>query len=40
VTLCNRHKAREHWTTAKEMIERMGYHRCDNEVNELEQQLL
>jgi tetratricopeptide (TPR) repeat protein len=35
----NQDKAREHWATAKEMIERMGYHRRDNEVNELEQQL-
>jgi hypothetical protein len=35
----NHEKAREHWTTAKEMIERMGYHRRDEEVNELEQQL-
>jgi len=35
----NREKAREHWTTAKEMIGRMGYHRRDKEVNELEQQL-
>jgi tetratricopeptide (TPR) repeat protein len=32
-------KAREHLTTAKEMIERMGYHRRDKEVKELEQQL-
>jgi tetratricopeptide (TPR) repeat protein len=32
-------KAREHWATAKAMIERMGYHRRDNEVNELERQL-
>ncbi|MGA9772789.1 MAG: restriction endonuclease [Blastocatellia bacterium] len=35
----NRDKAREHLATAREMIERMGYHRRDNEVNELEQQL-
>jgi hypothetical protein len=35
----NADKAREHWTTASEMIERMGYHRRDNEVNELAQQL-
>jgi nucleoside phosphorylase/tetratricopeptide (TPR) repeat protein len=35
----NQDKAREHLTTAKEMIERMGYHRRDKEVNELEQQL-
>ena len=32
-------KAREHLATAKEMIERMGYHRRDKEVSELEQQL-
>lgn len=32
-------KTREHLATAKEMIERMGYHRRDKEVNELEQQL-
>lgn len=35
----NKDKAREHWETAKEMIERMGYHRRDNEVNELAEQL-
>jgi tetratricopeptide (TPR) repeat protein len=35
----NKEKAREHWKTAKEMIERMGYHRRDNEVNELAEQL-
>jgi tetratricopeptide (TPR) repeat protein len=35
----NYEKAREHWTTAKEMIGRMGYHRRDKEVDELEQQL-
>jgi hypothetical protein len=32
-------KAREHWETAKEMIEKMGYHRRDKEVEELEGQL-
>ena len=32
-------KAREHYSTAKEMIERMGYHRRDNEVKEIAQQL-
>lgn len=32
-------KAHEHWTTAKEMIERMGYHRRDKEVKEIEEQL-
>jgi tetratricopeptide (TPR) repeat protein len=35
----DKEKAREHWTTAKQMIERMGYHRRDKEVDELEQQL-
>jgi tetratricopeptide (TPR) repeat protein len=35
----NRDRAREHWNTAKEMIERMGYHRRDNEVNELAEQV-
>lgn len=35
----NQDKAREHWATAKEMIERMGYHRRDKEVDELEEQL-
>ena len=35
----NKDKGREHWATAKEMIERMGYHRRDNEVNELAEQL-
>jgi len=35
----NQDKAREHWATAKEMIERMSYHRRDNEVNEVAQQL-
>jgi tetratricopeptide (TPR) repeat protein len=35
----NLDKAREHLTTAKEMINRMGYHRRDNEVVELEAQL-
>jgi hypothetical protein len=32
-------KAREHLATAKEMIEKMGYHRRDREVEELEGQL-
>lgn len=32
-------KAREHVVTAKEMINRMGYHRRDKEVTELEAQL-
>ncbi|HEX8493833.1 MAG TPA: restriction endonuclease [Pyrinomonadaceae bacterium] len=35
----NLDKAREHWETAREMIERMGYHRRDGEVDEIEQQL-
>jgi hypothetical protein len=32
-------KAREHWEIAKKMIEEMGYHRRDKEVEELEGQL-
>jgi len=28
----NKEKAREHWTTARDMVESMGYHRRDNEV--------
>ncbi|HWL73545.1 MAG TPA: hypothetical protein VNQ74_06715, partial [Burkholderiaceae bacterium] len=35
----NQDEAREHWTIAKEMIGRMGYHRRDNEVNEIAEQL-
>jgi hypothetical protein len=31
--------AREPWATAKALIERMGYHRRNGEVAELEQQL-
>ena len=31
--------AREHWGTAKDSIEKMGYHRRDKEVEELEKQL-
>ena len=31
--------ARKHLVTAKEMIEKMGYHRRDKEVEELEKQL-
>ncbi|MGH9835804.1 MAG: hypothetical protein ACRD9Y_22525, partial [Blastocatellia bacterium] len=31
--------AREHWVTAKAMVERMGYHRRDGEVKELAAQL-
>lgn len=29
-------KAREHWEIAKKMIEEMGYHRRDKEVQELD----
>jgi tetratricopeptide (TPR) repeat protein len=36
----NQFKAREHWTAAKTMIDRMSYHRRDNEVNEIARQLL
>jgi tetratricopeptide (TPR) repeat protein len=32
-------KAKEHWGTAKDMIEKTGYHRRDREVEELEEQL-
>jgi tetratricopeptide (TPR) repeat protein len=32
-------KAREHWQIAKDSIEKMGYHRRDKEVEELEEQL-
>jgi len=32
-------KAREHWGIAKDSIEKMGYHRRDKEVQELEEQL-
>jgi nucleoside phosphorylase/tetratricopeptide (TPR) repeat protein len=35
----NRDKAVEHWETAKAMIERMGYHRRDKEVDEIAQKL-
>jgi tetratricopeptide (TPR) repeat protein len=35
----NLEKAREHWEKAKEMIERMGYHRRDGEVEEIARQL-
>ena len=35
----NKAKAREHLATAKEMIDRMGYHRRDKEAAELEAQL-
>ena len=32
-------KARGHWQIAKDSIEKMGYHRRDKEVQELEEQL-
>ncbi len=32
-------KAREHWQIAKDSIEKMGYHRRDKDVQELEEQL-
>jgi tetratricopeptide (TPR) repeat protein len=32
-------KARDHWQIAKDSIEKMGYHRRDKEVQELEEQL-
>lgn len=35
----NKEKAHEHWTTAKKMINDMGYHRHDKEVEEIETQL-
>jgi len=35
----NKEKAREHWETAREMIEQMGYHRRDKDVKEIEEQL-
>ena len=35
----DKHHAREHLETAKEMVDRMGYHRRDGEVQELESQL-
>ncbi len=35
----DKEKAREHWTTAKEMIDRMGYHRRDKEGEGIEEQL-
>ncbi len=33
----DKRKAREHLDKAKEMVERMGYHRRDGEVAELEE---
>jgi hypothetical protein len=35
----NHDEARKHWEIAKAMIARMGYHRRDKEVDEIEQQL-
>jgi hypothetical protein len=35
----NRDKAREHWETAKAMIERIGYHRRDKELDEIAHKL-
>ena len=32
-------EAREHWVTAKEMVEDMGYHRRDKEVEKLEEEV-
>jgi len=32
-------EARKHWEIAKDMIEKMGYHRRDKEVEEIEGQL-
>ena len=32
-------RAREHWQIAKDSIGKMGYHRRDKEVQELEEQL-
>jgi tetratricopeptide (TPR) repeat protein len=34
-----RAQAREHWATAKAMVERMGYHRRDREVEEIAREL-
>lgn len=35
----DKEKAREHWTTVKKMIDDMGYHRRDKEVEDIEKQL-
>ncbi|MDT7542773.1 MAG: hypothetical protein QOE33_2677 [Acidobacteriota bacterium] len=35
----DRERARESWEKAREMIERMGYHRRDGDVREIEEQL-
>ena len=34
-----RDEARKHWEIAKKMIDEMGYHRRDKEVEEIEKQL-
>ena len=34
-----REEARERWATAKAMVERMGYHRRDGEVEEIGREL-
>ena len=39
LAMADKPEAREHLATAKEMIERMGYHRRDGEVVELEERL-
>ena len=39
LTMEDEAEAREHLVTAKEMIGRMGYHRRDGEVDDLEKQL-
>ena len=39
LALGEKETAREHWETAKEMVDEMGYHRRDGEVEELEKML-
>ena len=39
VAMGDKTNAREHWATAKEMVEAMGYRRRDGEVADLEEQL-
>jgi len=39
LSLKDKEKAREHWVTAKKMIDEMGYHRRDKEVEEIQKQL-
>ena len=36
---CEKNKALEHLAATKEMVERMGFHRRDEEVAEMEKQL-